>query len=280
MRAFTSLILRANSRTCCTYSSTQNVLGSFHTVKLRNQNSNRVYELDRISSRRNVVTLADQMSVPPTPKEAWVYDLKDKEPFSKSSIVPLNENVFGAPPRLDILHRVVVWQRREWWQGTAKTKNRSEVRGGGKKPWKQKGTGRARVSSIRSPLWRGGGVVHGPRPRDHRIKLPNKVHLFAFRVMLSVKYAQGDLIIVDDLDLETYKTKELVDMMSRNELGDSVLFVDGVSVPRNLDLAVRNIQNCAAISIEELTVYEMLLRPRLVLTMSAVRMLESLLTKN
>lgn len=213
----------------------------------------------------------------PKEKEAWLYSLFDEEPLKKAGITKLSGHVFGAPVRLDILHRVVVWQRREWWQGTSRVKQRNEVRGGGKKPWKQKGTGRARVSSIRNPIWRGGGIVHGPKPRDHSIKLPKRIHQFALRVALSVKYAQGDLMIVEDLEMESFKTKGLSTAIKNNGLNPSTLFVDGYDLPTNFELAVRNIPKTAAVTVSDLIVYEMLLCHRLVLTVQAVELLEELL---
>lgn len=198
--------------------------------------------------------------------------------FERSAIIQLAGDVFGAEPRLDILHRVVVWQRREWWQGTASAKGRAEVRGGGRKPWRQKGTGRARASSIRSPLWRGGGVVHGPKPRDHRIQIPNKVHRMALRVALSVKYAQGDLVVVDDFDIPTHRTVPVARMLEDAGLDCPTLFVDGDHPPDNFLLATRNIKDCDAIAQEDISVYSILHRHKLVLTRSAVEHLENRLT--
>lgn len=214
------------------------------------------------------------------PKQAWVYSFFPEDPTGQpepTRIIELSGHLFGAAPRLDILHRVVVWQRREWWQGTASTKNRSEVRGSTKKPWKQKGTGRARVRNRTNPVWRGGGVSHGPKPTDRSIRLPNSVQWFAMRVALSIKYAQGDLMIVEDLNAETHRTKELKVAMRRNGVMPSALFVDGHDVQSNLEKAVRNIPNSAAVSVADLTVYEVLLRHRLVLTRSAVALLEETL---
>lgn len=119
----------------------------------------------------------------------------------------LDPTVFGRPLRPDILQRVVNYQRRLWWQGTAKTKTRAEVRGGGRKPWKQKGTGRARHGSIRSPIWRGGGRAHGPVPHSHAIALPKRVRRLGLQTALSAKYQQGDLLLVDSLDLDNPSTE-------------------------------------------------------------------------
>jgi len=118
---------------------------------------------------------------------AWVTSLTGEDPLG---IIELNEFVFGTNPRIDILHRVVVWQRAKKRAGTAKVKNRSERRGGGRKPWRQKGTGRARQGSIRAPQWRKGGRVHGPVPRSYKYSLPKKVRRMGLRTALSVRYAQ------------------------------------------------------------------------------------------
>lgn len=202
----------------------------------------------------------------------------DVAQFAKSAIVELDDDVFAAEPRLDVVHRVVVWQRREWWQGTGSAKGRAEVRGGGRKPWRQKGTGRARVSSIRNPLWRGGGVTHGPRPRDHSIKIPNKVHRMALRVALSVKFAQGDLIVVDDFDIPTHKTRFMRQAMNVAGLNVPTLFVDGDTPPDNFLKSTMNLPDAVAVGSEEISVYAMLHNHKLVLTRSAVARLQERLT--
>lgn len=193
--------------------------------------------------------------------------------FEKVEEIDLDECVFGAPPRLDLVHRVVVWQRREWWQGTASAKGRAAVRGGGKKPWRQKGTGRARVSSIRNPIWRGGGVVHGPKPRDHKIKIQNKVKSAALRVAMSVRYAQGDLIIVKDLDLPTYKSRHLLNALNSIDETEyktyKFLIVDGDVASENLVNAAKNIPKALVVPQQDISVYEIMKRDKLIISMSA-----------
>ncbi|QDZ23651.1 ribosomal protein L4 [Chloropicon primus] len=127
--------------------------------------------------------------------------------------------VYDQPLRKDIVHRVVVWQRANWRQGTVKVKTRSEVRGGGRKPWPQKGTGRARAGSIRSPLFRGGGKAHGPRPKDWSQSLNSKIRRLGLRVAVSSKLAAGQLTVVDELKIESKapKTKELTEFIDRFE---------------------------------------------------------------
>ena len=210
------------------------------------------------------------------PVQAWVTDF---ETGSKLGIVELDRDVFGARARLDILHRVVVWQRAKRRSGTAKVKDRGEVRGGGKKPWPQKGTGRARQGSIRAPHWRGGGVVHGPRgPVSYDYTLPKKVRQMGVRTALSIKYAQGDLHIVDSLQLSSHKTSHFLSILEKNGW-KSALLVDGGSVEKKLSLASSNVDQIDVLPSIGLNVYSMLMRKTLVLSLGAVRMLEERLTR-
>ena len=213
----------------------------------------------------------------PVPKQAWVKSLQSGE---KLGIIQLSDFVFGARPRIDILHRVVVWQRAKRRAGTAKVKDRSEVRGGGRKPRPQKGTGRARQGSIRAPHWRGGGVVHGPRgPKSYAYTLPKKVRRLGLRTALSVKFAQGDLEVVDSLRIDSHKTKTVTSILAKHGW-KSVLFVDGGEVDRNFCLASSNIQKVDVLPSIGLNVYSILLRDALVLTVGAVRMLEERLLQD
>jgi large subunit ribosomal protein L4 len=162
--------------------------------------------------------------------------------YYQVALATLDAHVFGAPARLDILQRVVAYQRAQLWQGTSKTLTRGEVRGGGRKPRPQKGSGRSRQGSIRSPLWVGGGVAHGPVPRDHRIKLPKKIRRFGLRVALSVKYGQGDLLLVDGLDAVAPKTKLFQAALDYHGITNA-LVVTGPNVPEGLLRAAGNIPN-------------------------------------
>lgn len=148
--------------------------------------------------------------------------------------------IYDQPLRKDIVHRVVVWQRANWRQGTVKVKTRSEVRGGGRKPWQQKGTGRARAGSIRSPLWRGGGKAHGPRPKDWSQSLNSKVRRLGLRIALSSKLAAGQLTVVDALKIESAqpRTKELTTFLENFQSDRmSFLLVDDANGPRWEDYA-------------------------------------------
>lgn len=207
--------------------------------------------------------------------EAWVTEFATGK---RLGIVKLSNFVFGQSPRLDIIQRVVVWQRAKIRAGTAKTKARWEVRGGGKKPSAQKGTGRARQGSTRAPHMRGGGVVHGPRPRSYYYTLPRQVRAQGVRCALSVKYAQGDLLVVDSLNLQLHKTQHLLEMLKNHKL-ESMLLVDGGSLDKNLALASSNIQEVDVLPSVGLNTYSILLRKKLVLSLGAVRMLEERLSR-
>ena len=213
----------------------------------------------------------------PPHKEA---PLKSFETGNVLGVVKLHPFVFGAPPRVDILHRVVVWQRAKRREGSAKVKTRGEVRGGGRKPWKQKGSGRARQGSIRAPHWRGGGVVHGPRgPKSYEYTLPQKVKNLGLRAALSIKYAQGDMIIVDALQAPSHRLREILPILER-EQWKSVLMVDGGDVNKNLCYATRNLEKVDVLPSHGLNVYSMLLRDKLVLSVGAVLMLEQRLLQD
>lgn len=213
----------------------------------------------------------------PEPRQAWVRSFETGE---KLGIIELSNFVFGARPRVDILHRVVVWQRAKIRAGTAKVKDRSEVRGGGRKPHPQKGGGRARQGSIRAPHYVGGGVVHGPRgPVSYEYTLPKKVRRLGLRSALSVKFSQGDLKIVDSLQLSSHKTRDLEPILDMHEW-NSVLLVDGGDVDKNLCLASSNLETVDVLPSRGLNVYSILLRDTLVLTVGAVRMLEERLSQD
>ncbi len=206
----------------------------------------------------------------PPPKQAWLLSFKTGD---KLGIVDLDDDIFGLAARLDILHRVVVWQRAKRRAGTAKTKDRTEVRGGGRKPWQQKGSGRARQGSIRAPQFRGGGVVHGPRPKSYYYRLPQKVVNLGVRTALSVKYMQGDLMFVDCLEMDTLKTRDFLEIAGVHNL-TSALLVDGGPVNVKLCKATRNLQKFNVLPSNGLNVYSMLEHEKVILSLGALRMLE------
>ncbi|XP_067009952.1 large ribosomal subunit protein uL4m isoform X2 [Anabrus simplex] len=160
------------------------------------------------------------------PAQAWVENL-DTITEQKLGLVDLHPDVFAAVPRIDIVHQNWHWQRMYKFVCFAHTKVRAEVRGGGRKPWPQKGLGRARHGSIRSPLWRGGGVVHGPRsPTPHFYMLPLYKRIYGLTSMLSIKLAQDDLHIVDSLDIPSEEPEYIQDLVESRNWGPSVLLVD------------------------------------------------------
>lgn len=210
-----------------------------------------------------------------SPVRTWVQTLmkSDDEPLGLTELHP---DVFAVPPRLDILHQVEIWQRNFKRVSHAKTKVRSEVSGGGRKPWRQKGSGRARHGSIRSPIWRGGGVSHGPRgPTSYYYMLPMKVRVMGLKVALSSKMAQEYLYIVDSLDIPTPDPQYLTDLIKQRHWGQSVLLVDiDEEIPENILKATEELKGVNIIPAIGLNVHSMLKHESLVLTLKTVRFLE------
>ncbi|GAB9473524.1 50S ribosomal protein l4 [Globisporangium polare] len=185
----------------------------------------------------------------------------------------LDGSVFGAPTRVDILQRVVRWQLACRRAGTNKTKTRTEVSGSTRKPWKQKGSGRARVGDIRAPQWRGGYRVHGPKLRDFSYSLPKKVRAMGLRVALSTKLREGKLAIVDSLDVESSKTKDMKQFLESRGW-DHALFIDSEEVATNFLLSTRNIPYVDTLPQHKINVYSILQKDLLVITKDAVKYLE------
>jgi large subunit ribosomal protein L4 len=183
--------------------------------------------------------------------------------------VELADAVFGAKVNQHLLHEASRWYLRGLRAGTHKTKDKSEVSGAGRKLWRQKGTGRARVGSIRSPLWRHGGTVHGPEPRDYSYALPKKMVLGALRSALSAKLAEEKLTVVDAWTLETHKTQSLVSVLEKlNRTKSALLVAHGEN--RNLELASRNIDGVKLAAPNVLQPYDVLRHDLLVLSKDAV----------
>jgi len=183
--------------------------------------------------------------------------------------VDLADAVFGAKVNPHLLHEASRWYLREIRSGTHKTKDKSEVSGAGRKLWRQKGTGRARVGSIRSPLWRHGGTVHGPKPRDYSYALPKKMLLGALRSALSAKLADQKLTVVDEWSLETHKTKALRLALGKlNHTKSALLVTHGEN--RNLELASRNMEGVKLAAPNVLHAYDVLKHDLLVLSKDAV----------
>ncbi|XP_010887517.2 39S ribosomal protein L4, mitochondrial isoform X1 [Esox lucius] len=211
-----------------------------------------------------------------SPVRTWVETLgkRDSEPLG---LVDLHPDIFAVPARVDILHDVEMWQRSFKRISYAHTKVRSEVRGGGRKPWKQKGSGRARHGSIRSPLWRGGGVSHGPRgPTSYYYMLPMKIRVQGLKIALSSKLAQDYLHVVDTLNIPTPDPEYLMDLIRFRYWGESVLIVDACEeFPENILQATESLKTVNVIPAIGLNVHSMLKHEVLVLTLEAVKFLEN-----
>src|SRR5580700_9947494 len=183
--------------------------------------------------------------------------------------VELADAIFGAKVNRHLLHEATRWYQREIRSGTHKTKDKSEVSGAGRKLWRQKGTGRARVGSIRSPLWRHGGTVHGPKPRDYSYALPKKMLLGALRSALSAKLSAQKLTVVDAWTLETHKTQSLLSALGKlNHKKSALLVAHGEN--RNLERASRNIEGVTLAAPNVLQPYDVLKHDLLVLSKDAV----------
>jgi large subunit ribosomal protein L4 len=194
----------------------------------------------------------------------------------KVADLTLSEYVFGIEPHQQALFDVVNAQRAAMRQGTHDVKNRSEVSGGGRKPWRQKGTGRARQGSTRSPQWRHGGIVFGPTPRSYAVKLNQKVRQLALRSALSYQLAQGQLKVVDTVELDAPKTKLFRDVLANLNVEGKTLVV-GKTFTQNEVLASRNLPRVAFSLANHVSVYDVLNCKNLVLTKDAVESLEEVL---
>jgi len=183
--------------------------------------------------------------------------------------VTLDANVFGVEVKDDILHRIVHWQLNKRRAGTHSTKGVSEVSGTGKKPWKQKGTGRARQGSMRSPQFVGGAVIFGPKPRSHATDLPKKLRALALRMALSAKQNAGKLVILDDAKPKDHKTKPMASALQKMGV-DSALFVTGKEVDANFARATANLPKIDVLPSQGANVYDILRRDTLFLTKEAV----------
>lgn len=190
--------------------------------------------------------------------------------------IELNDSIFGIEPNNHVLFEAIIMQRASLRQGNHKVKNRSEVAGGGRKPWKQKGTGRARQGSIRSPQWRGGGVVFGPTPRSYAYKLPKKVRRLAIKSALSAKALEENILVLENLSFEAPKTKEFIAVLSNLSIDTKTLVVtDGLD--EKVALSGRNIPGVTVIAAEGLNVLDVVSHNKLILTKSAVEKVEEVL---
>ncbi len=201
-----------------------------------------------------------------------LYDMKGE----KKGTLELADYVFDAPINEGVIHQALVRHLANMRRGTHSTKTRGEVRGGGRKPWRQKGTGRARHGSIRSPLWRGGGIIFGPKPRDYSQKMPKKMRRLALRGVLTSKVQDEKMIALEDIDFEKPRTKSFIEMLDALNLPKDVLFVieeDKWTVEKSAS----NIPGVKVITSNYLNVYDLLKYDRLVMTKDAIANVEEVL---
>ena len=191
--------------------------------------------------------------------------------------IDLKDSVFGVEYNEAVIHRAVVRQMSNERLGTHATKTRGLVRGGGKKPWKQKGTGRARVGSIRSPLWVGGGTVFGPTPRSYAKSMNRKERQLAVKSALSEKLRANELVVLDQIGFEAPKTKDCVKMLAAFKSEGKALIVDGGEKAANTILSARNIPGVKAMTTEGINIYDLVHYTKLFVTKSAVEKIEEVL---
>lgn len=190
--------------------------------------------------------------------------------------IELNDSVFGVEMNAGLVHQAVVMQLASRRLGTHATKTRGLVRGGGRKPWRQKGTGRARSGSTRSPLWVGGGTVFGPQPRSYAFRMPKKQRRLAIKCALSDKVASGDFIVLDDLQFDAPKTKSVVKMLG--DFGvDAKSLIITLDENENVELSSRNIPGVKTINTMGLNVYDILNHTKLFITKAAIEKIEEVL---
>lgn len=202
-----------------------------------------------------------------------VYDLEK----NTVGALELNSEIFEAPIREHLFYYVVNWQLAKRRSGAASTKTRGEVSGGGKKPWKQKHTGRARQGSTRAPQWRKGAIIFGPRPRDWSYNIPKKARREALKSALSLKHRDGNLVILKDFNLSQIKTKQVLNFLKTFELNRALILVNGDN--ENLKKSARNLKIVKVLKVEGLNVYDLLRFNALVMTQDSVAKVQEVLKR-
>lgn len=195
---------------------------------------------------------------------------------SKVGEIDLKDSVFGIEPNNHVLFEAIIMQRASLRQGTSKVKNRSEVRGGGRKPWRQKGTGRARQGSIRSPQWRGGGTVFGPVPRSYSYKLPKKVRRLAIKSALSAKVLEESILVLEALSFDAPKTKEFASVLKSLPVGKKALVITE-GLDENVALSARNIPGVTVVDANNVNILDVVGHNTLIMTKAAVAKVEEVL---
>ena len=191
----------------------------------------------------------------------------------------LNDNVFGIEPNDSVIYDAVVLYNASQRQGTHSTKTRSEVSGGGRKPWRQKGTGNARQGSIRAVQWRHGGIAHGPKPRDYSKKKNKKERRLALKSALSYKAKDKDIILLENISMETNKTKDMLNILNTLNIADYKLLLIVNELTDNVCLSARNLGNVKIVLPTEVNTYDVMNADKLVITMDALQTLEEVLTR-
>lgn len=190
--------------------------------------------------------------------------------------IQLNDNLWGIEPNDTVLYDAITLTRNSLRQGTHATKTRGEVSGGGKKPWKQKGTGQARQGSIRAPHWRGGGITFGPQPRSYDKKMNRKERRLALKSALAYKAINSELIVVENFNVETNKTKDMISILEKlNATGKTLIVVDELS--DNQILATRNLKNINLLQADEINTYDIVNCNKVIITEAAVKAIEEVL---
>jgi large subunit ribosomal protein L4 len=200
-----------------------------------------------------------------------IYDIGNQ----KVSDIELDDRIFNAKINPTLFYDVIRMDLASQRQGTASTKNRALVRGGGAKPWRQKGTGRARAGSRRSPLWRGGGTIFGPMPRNYSYSLPKKVKRAALRAALSLKRQEGKLILLNDFPLEGFKTRQVLEVLRRFQVEDALIVTD--EKKSFLERSTRNLPGIEVLRYEGLNIYDILNHEHLILLRPTVEKIEGAL---
>ena len=191
----------------------------------------------------------------------------------------LNDNVFGVEPNDSVIYDAVVLYNASQRQGTHSTKTRSEVSGGGRKPWRQKGTGNARQGSIRAVQWRHGGIAHGPKPRDYSKKMNKKERRLALKSALSYKAKDKDIILLENISMETNKTKDMLNILNTLNIADYKLLLIVNELTDNVCLSARNLGNVKIVLPTEVNTYDVMNADKLVITMDSLQTLEEVLTR-
>ena len=177
---------------------------------------------------------------------------------SEGKSVTVDKSVFGIKPNESVIHQAVITELANERQGTHASKNRSKVRGGGKKPWKQKGRGVARAGTIRSPIWRGGGTVFGPQPHDYKTKISKKMKRLARRSVLSFRADNGDILVVDEISISSPKTKEFIEFLKALNISGKKVTILVASLSENLFLSSRNVPNIYLVEATSASTYDLL----------------------